>query len=304
MRRRLLIAFGSLVALRVLARGITSRRCRSRSGVGEATGYAHRGGAGNAPENTIEAFGRGVDEGVAGLEMDIHLTRDGELVVIHDGEVNRTTDGRGRVSGMDLQEIKTLDAGHRFEGEGGHPYRGRGVRVPTFCEVLERFPASLVNVEIKSDEPEAVTLLLGALRRHDAAGRTVVASADHRRMLRFRRAARRWNVAEGANCEAGVATSASLVEIAVFYLASLAGFEAFVPVSYIALQVPVEYRGIMVVTPGFLRAAHSRGLRVDVWTVDEAEEMRRLAGLGVDGIMTDRPDILARVLSKSGELGV
>lgn len=305
MRHHLLIVFGSLAALRTLARGLSDRRYRARGAVGEVAGYAHRGGAGDAPENTIAAFERGVGKGADGLEMDVHLTRDGELVVIHDGEVDRTTDGRGRVCTMDLREVRLLDAGHRFEADGGHPYRGRDVKIPTFREVLKRFPKSLVNVEIKADEPEAGISLLEALRQYDATGRTVVASVSHRKMRRFRRDAKRqaryWRAREGE--KAGVATSASLFEVLVFYLASLVGFEVFVPVSYVALQVPVEYRGITVVTPRFLRAAHSRGLRVDVWTVDEAEEMRRLAALGVDGIMTDRPDILARVLVELRESG-
>ncbi|MGI8648758.1 MAG: glycerophosphodiester phosphodiesterase [Rubrobacter sp.] len=306
MRHHLLIAFGSLAALRVLVGEISNRRYRACSGVGQVAGYAHRGGAGNAPENTLVAFELGVGKGAAGLEMDVHLTRDGELVVIHDGEVDRTTDGRGRVCTMGLREVRLLDAGHRFEADGGHPYRGRDVKIPTFCEVLKRFPKSLVNVEIKADEPEAGISLLEALRRYDATGRTVVASVSHRKMRRFRRDAKRqareWKAREGE--AAGVATSASLFEVLVFYLASLVGFEVFVPVSYVALQVPVEYRGITVVTPRFLRAAHSRGLRVDVWTVDEAEEMHRLVALGVDGIMTDRPDILARVLAERRESGV
>lgn len=278
----LLFVFG--LRRRDVARGMKHREAGVRN-------YAHRGGAANAPENTIFAFERGVEAGADGLEMDVQISGDGELFVIHDDMVDRTTNGSGVIRAMNREEIARLDAGHRFEGTAGI-----GVCIPTFREVLRRFPENFINVEIKSDSPEAVGAMLDALSECDAFDRTIVASASQGKMNRLRRESRRRVRARG---EPRVMTSATLPEIAVFSLAARLGLEALVPTPYVALQVPVEYRGITVVTRRFVRAAHSVGVRVDVWTVDEAEEMRRLERLGVDGIMTDRPDVLSEVLSQT-----
>ncbi|WP_162924611.1 glycerophosphodiester phosphodiesterase [Rubrobacter indicoceani] len=287
-RETLLFAGALLAGVVLVVRFLNARRAgkgrgRVRGG-SPVVGYAHRGGATNAPENTLVAFARGLSEGADALEMDVHLTRDGELVVIHDENVERTTEGFGRVSEMDYSDLSRLDAGYRFEGEGRYPYRGRGIRVPSFGEVLRSFPEARVNVEVKSDAAEARRRMARLIKGCGAEGRVTVASSGHRRMLRLRKEI------------PGVATSASLIEVAVFHFAARLGLEAFVPTPYVALQVPVRYRGMEVVTPGLVEAAHSRGVRVDVWTVDEEEEISRLVDLGVDGIMTDRPDLLRSVL--------
>src|SRR5918912_1660156 len=109
---------------------------------------AHRGASALAPENTIEAFRLALEAGAGGLELDVHMTRDGHVAVIHDATVDRTTSGTGSVSAMTLEELRSLDAGHNFSSDGGltHPYRGRDVRVPTLEEVLERFPGVAVNI--------------------------------------------------------------------------------------------------------------------------------------------------------------
>jgi glycerophosphoryl diester phosphodiesterase len=250
---------------------------------------AHRGASARAPENTIEAFRLAVEEGAGGLELDVHATRDGEIVVIHDATVDRTTDGSGAVAGMTLRELKGLDAGYRFSPDGARafPYRDRGITIPTLAEVYEEFPVAPVNADIKEARAGMEEAVLRVIERAGAEARTLVASNDHAVVRRFR------SVSGGR-----IPTAASRREIATFYLMSRSRLEALGRPAYEALQVPVEHRGIELVTPRFLRAAHSRGVRVDVWTINDPGEMRRLLDLGVDVVMTDRPGVLAGLLEE------
>src|SRR5215210_4254108 len=264
------------------------RKGRKRTVQGEwPVNLAHRGASALAPENTIEAFRLAVETGAGGLELDVHMSRDGHLVVIHDATVDRTTSGTGAVSEMTLDELRRLDAGHNFSPAGGstRPYRGRGVRVPTLGEVLEGFPVVAVNIEIKAGTPGIEETVLGVLREANALGRALVVSTPHSIVKRFRKVS-------GGH----VSTGASRWEIGVFYISSRFRLERLVRPAYDALQVPLRHRGIPVVTPRFVRAAHARGVRVDAWTINQADEMRRLLDLGVDVIMTDRPGTLAEVL--------
>jgi len=253
---------------------------------------AHRGASAQAPENTLEAFRLAVEEGAGGLELDVHATRDGEIVVIHDATVDRTTDGSGAVAGMTLEELRRLDAGYRFSPDGGRtfPYRGRGTRIPTLAEVYEEFPDVRVNADIKETRAGTEEAVLRVIRRAGAEARTLVASNDHAVVRRFR------TVSGGR-----IRTGASRREIAAFYLMSRSRLEALERPAYDALQVPVEHKGIKLVTPRFVGAAHSRGVRVDVWTINDPGEMRQLLDLGVDVVMTDRPGLLAGLLEERRE---
>ena len=248
---------------------------------------AYRGASALAPENTIEAFRLAAEVGAGGLELDVHMTRDGHIVVIHDATVDRTTNGTGAVSEMTLEELRRLDAGHNFSPDGGptRPYRGRGVRVPTLVEVLREFPKVAVNIEIKAGTPGIEETVLGVLREANALERALVVSTPHATVKHFRK------VSGGY-----VSTGASRWEIGVFYISSKFRLERLVRPAYDALQVPLRHRGIPVVTRRFVQAAHARGVRVDAWTINQADEMRLLLDLGVDVIMTDRPDVLAEVL--------
>ena len=250
---------------------------------------AHRGASTLAPENTMEAFRTAVEAGAGGLELDVHLTRDGHVVVIHDATVDRTTSGAGAVSEMTVDELRRLDAGHTFSPDGGptRPYQGRGVRVPTLEEVLEGFPDVAVNIDLKDGSPGIEAAVLGVLRETNAWERVLVVSTRRATVRRFRKIS-------GGH----VSTGASRWEIGVFFLFSRLRLERLVSPAYDALQVPLRHRGIPLVTPRFVRAAQARGVRVDVWTINQADEMRRLLDLGVDVIMTDRPEMLAEVLER------
>ena len=275
---------GAFVVVRALR-----RKGKARTPGRWPVNLAHRGAPARAPENTLEAFCLAVEEGAAGLELDVWTTHDGEAVVIHDATVDRTTDSSGAVAGMTLGELRRLDAGYRFSPDGGRtfPYRGRGVEIPTLAEVYEEFPDAHVNVDIKEARAGAQEAVMRVVRDAAAEARTLVASIDHAVVRRFRR------VSGGR-----IPTGASRREIAAFYLLSRARLEALARPAYDAFQVPVEHKGIKLLTPRFVGAAHSRGARVDVWTINDPGEMRRLLDLGVDGVITDRPGVLADLLEE------
>ncbi len=251
--------------------------------------FAHRGASLRAPENTLESFRLAARDGAGGLELDVHLTSDGRIAVIHDDSVNRTTDGAGFVREMTLREVQSLDAGYRFTLDGGatFPYRGRGARVPELGEVFREFPDQKVNIDIKEEQPGIEAAVLRTIEEAGAGDRVLVVSEMPDVLERFR------ELSGGR-----VATGASRREIEVFYRLSRLRLESLLRPAYAALQVPVRYGGYELVTPRLLEAAHSRGVRVDVWTIDDPIAMRRLLDLGVDVIMTNRPEVLEGVLGE------
>lgn len=255
---------------------------------------AHAGGALLWPDNTLAAFDGAARLGADVLELDVHETSDGEFVVIHDDTVDRTTDGAGPVSAMSMRELRSLDAGFRWTAEGpradgsedAFAYRGQGVSLPTLGEVLAAFDDVAVNVEIKQADVDVARRLCVYLRERDATARVMVGSFHGRPLSAFR-----------AECPE-VATSASQPEVAFFVALQKLRLSAVLTPPYDALQVPRTFSGIQVVTPQFVDAAQARGLDVHVWTVNDAEGMRELVEMGVDGIITDRPDRALAVLGR------
>ncbi|MDH3225431.1 MAG: glycerophosphodiester phosphodiesterase [Gemmatimonadota bacterium] len=247
---------------------------------------AHRGGAGLAPENTLDAFGPAVLQwGADMLEMDVRLSKDGHVVVIHDETVDRTTEGSGRVADLTLADLGSLDAGYRFEDRPGRfPFRGQGVRIPTLEEVLLAFPNMRMNVEAK--ESRVAGPLVEVVRKHRAQARVLVAAEFER----SRREVRGYEGPWGASRHHIFWTWA-------LHRLPRGGF--YTPGADI-LQVPEVWKGLRIVTPRLIEQAHLRNLPVQVWTVDDAQDMRRLLDWGVDGIQSDRPDLLASVLCDRG----
>lgn len=243
---------------------------------------AHRGGSLLAPENTLAAFRMATDTWWADmLELDVRLTSDGQVVVIHDPTVDRTTDGTGPVADFTLDEIQRLDAGYRFEdASGAHPFRGQGIVVPTLDQVLQAFPHMRINVEAK--EPEVAGPLVDVVSRHRAEQRVLIAAEFEA----ARRDARGYSGPWGASSR----------QVLLFWLLHwLPGGSPYTPRADI-LQVPERRGRLRVVTPRFLRAAHRLSIPVQVWTVNREDDMRRLLDWGVDGVQTDRPDLLSAVL--------
>jgi glycerophosphoryl diester phosphodiesterase len=151
----------------------------------------HRGAAGVAPENTLLSFERALADGAQILESDIHLSRDGIPILLHDPDVERTTEGRGEAASLELAALKRLDAGHRFEDEhGGHPYRGRGLRIPTLEEAFDAFPAARFNLEIKSADPRATRATLDLIASYERSDRTLLAAGEDPIMQGLRKALR------------------------------------------------------------------------------------------------------------------
>lgn len=248
---------------------------------------AHQGGAGLWPSNTMLAFEQAIALGVDVLELDIHSTADGVLVVMHDATVDRTTDGFGRIHDYTLAQLQQLDAAYDWPYEGeSRPYRGQGVIVPTLESLLLAFPQMRLNIEIKQAVPSIVQPFCQMLRTYEMTGRVLVASFHPDTMLEFRQA-----------CPE-VATSATESEIRPFFMLNTARLGAIYQAPAGAFQVP-EYSGnLHVVTPHFVAGAHAHNVQVHVWTVNEADDMRHLLEQGIDGIITDFPDRLLAILNE------
>lgn len=242
---------------------------------------AHRGGAHLAPENTLIAFRRALDWWHSDiLELDVQPTADGHAVVFHDETLDRTTNGSGAVAEHDLATIQRLDAGYRFTPDGSSfPFRDRDVRVSTLEEVLEAFPTTRINIEIKDG------------RAQDAVRRAVTACRAHRRVLIA--AGSRRN--RSALADLPVPVSAGSEELRPFVIQAGVGLSLYKP-GVDALQVPDRWEGRDVLSPALIRIAHSQNLAVHVWSVNDVPDMRTFLEWGVDGIITDRPDRLAKVL--------
>ncbi len=249
---------------------------------------AHQGGEQLRPSNTMAAFEHAMALEVDMLEMDIHSSRDGVLVTIHDDTVDRTTDGDGQVSELTWQQLRSLDAGYYWTDDDGatYPYRGQGIKIAGLQEIFEAFPQVPMNIEIKQADPPIAQPFCDMLRRFDRTELVLVASFSQQAMQDFR-----------SVCPE-VATSLTEDEVrGFFYRYLLWAGQTYAPPAG-AVQVP-EYRaGFHIVTKRFVRAAHQRNLQVHVWTVNDSAEMAHILDLGVDGIITDRPDLLKEVLQR------
>jgi len=254
------------------------------------TVIGHRGSAGEAPENTLPSFALALAAGAAILESDVHLTRDGVPVLIHDDVVDRTTDGSGRVADLSLAQLQALDAGCRFSDDGGRSYhfRGRGLRVPTLEAALAAFPEARFNLELKEGLPGLVERCLEVIQKAGSASRTLLTAGDDALMAQLR--------AQVARSGAPVALGASAREVGDFLRSAIA--RRAPPPGLMALQVPLEFAGGPLVTRAFVDHAHAHDLIVHVWTIDEPEQMRALLALGVDGIVSDFPARLAAVIGE------
>jgi glycerophosphoryl diester phosphodiesterase len=245
---------------------------------------AHRGGAGLAPENTLTAFGAAAKKwGADMIELDVHASKDGHCVVIHDDTVDRTTDGTGAVAAMSLAELRELDAGHRFTRDGStYPFRGGDTRISTLEEVLTALPKMRFTVEVKTGSAQAP--MFETVARLNARDRVIAAGmydADRTLFGEYR----------------GL-VSASTEGMRRFYIRYRLGLGRFLPPRADVVQVPERWEDRQVVTPDLVRTLARSGVPVHVWTVDDASAMHRLLTWGVGGIITDRPDVLGRVLNE------
>lgn len=240
--------------------------------------YAHRGASAERPENTMPAFQRAVEVGVDALEMDVHVTRDNQLIVAHDPTAARTAGAPLAWADLDVADVRRLDAGWGFvAADGTRPFAGQSIRVPTFAEVLDAFPAMRINVDLKGER--AVALMLELVRARRADDRVTLASFQLGTLVAIRR--------RGYGGE----TALSQGEVA-----SLLGLPAMLwrqlPFTGTAAQVPLNAGRIRFDRPAFIAKCHSIGLRVDFWTIDDRAQAARLLELGADGIITNDPHAL------------
>lgn len=239
--------------------------------------FGHRGASAQAPENTRQAFDLAIRSGVDVLEMDVHLSRDGVVVVHHDATVDRTTNGTGKVRTLSCHELEALDAGYRFENAAGElEFRGRGCRIPRLAEVLEAFPNTALNIEVKQRHPSMVRAVLAELE-HAGSDQVVLAAADDVIM------------AELEAARPGIPLGLSVAQCWRFWWRAMLGRA---PTDYRgrSFQVPPYQYGVLpVTTERVLAAAHAVGIEVHVWTINSAAEARHWLARGVDGIMSDDP---------------
>jgi len=252
---------------------------------------AHQGGDGVWPGDTMYAFEKAVEIGSDVLEMDAHITRDGRIVLMHDEAVDRTTDGTGLIEDLTLEELKRLDGAYDWSPEDGatFPFRGQGIQVPTLDELFEKFPRMQYVIEIKLTKNPIDRPLCDLIREYSMQDRVMVASFHDEAMKNFR-----------AVCPE-VATSASRTEVRNYVLLGKAALWGFYIPDFQTIQPPwdpEESLGIQIMTERFVRESHAKNIRVEPWTVNDPELMKLYIDWGVDGIITDRPDLMLEVLGR------
>jgi glycerophosphoryl diester phosphodiesterase len=250
--------------------------------------FAHRGASGDYPENTLPAFAAARDLGARYIELDVHMTRDGYVVVAHDDDLKRVGAAAGLIREMTLAELSRVDAAYNFTppsaGGGEFPFRGRGIRVPELAEVFDACPKQRFIVEIKQTSPSLIEGLIGVIDRAGMRRRVLVASEHQAPIDEFRAAA------------ADIPTNFPTPEVAAFLMSLPPGAPSFAPRGE-ALQIPPEYESWKMVTADTVAAAHRIGVEMHVWTIDEEAEMHAMLALGVDGIITNFPARLLKLLA-------
>jgi glycerophosphoryl diester phosphodiesterase len=258
--------------------------------------YAHRGGAALRPENTLASFDYGLSLGADGLELDVHLSRDGVVVVHHDATLERTTNARGKIAALTADELADVDAGYWFRplsasaeatadvrSPGGDdarafPCRGKGHGIPRLAKILSRYPGIPLIIELKANDPELARRVIDEVRTARAVGRVALGSFG-------------WRVLKAARqYEPRVSTGASREEVRLALYRSWIGWPIR-STSYGELQVPERSGPTRIVSRRFVAHMHRAGLPVKVWTVNEPADMRRLLDWGVDALISDRPDL-------------
>ncbi len=235
--------------------------------------FAHRGGAGDWPENTMPAFEHAVALGYRYVETDVHTTADGVLVAFHDDRLDRVTDRTGAIADLPWREVAAAVV-------------GGSERIPLLEDILGSFPQVRVNIDPKADR--AVEPLAEVILRTASVDRVCVGAFSDARLERLRTL-----VGDRLCSSLGPRGTAALI-------AASRGVPTG-QLSAACAQVPVAAKGVPITTPKLVAEAHERGMQVHVWTIDEPSEMHRLLDLGVDGIMTDRPAALRRVLEDRGQ---
>lgn len=254
---------------------------------------AHQGGNLESPDESLVAFDHAIDVGVQSLELDVHLSNDGHLIVMHDSDVSRTTNGSGVIPNLSLAEIKQLDSGYwwpmhqpksfktRIELPSTEfPYRNEGVTVPTLAEIFDRYPEHRIVIEIKQPGNEIISALGNMIDKYSRWETTLVASFYTETMVQFRKSYPQ------------ALTSGTKPEILLFYILHRLNLAQLFHSPFQVFQVPMKSGGLDVITAEFIEDAHNLGIRVQAWTINDVETVKKLVGWKIDGIITDRPELI------------
>lgn len=253
------------------------------------TNTAHRGASGEYPENTKLAFEKALEKGADVLELDVWLTKDDEVVVIHDESVDRTTDGKGKVRDFTLQELQDLDAAYNFKPEENYPFRGKNIKTPSLKEVLTKYEEEPVVIDVKKSGELIAAQLAEIIIETNSVERILISSTYSKTIQKLR------------SLLPGVSSAASENEILQFYLLSKLGIAGFLEFDFDAFFVPTHYKETPILTKPFITAAQARGIPIHVWTINEREKMIDLLDMGVQGILTDYPSILEEVIQSKAD---
>jgi len=249
---------------------------------------AHRGASATSPENTLAAFIKAIECGSDIIELDLRMTRDGHVVVIHDASVDRTTDGQGLVAELTLAQIKALDAGYAFSLDGGKtfPFRSKGITVPTLEEVLQALPEQLLMLEVKVGTTRMVRQVIATLRRLNAISRVSIELFSIKTKLA--KLMRR--------LEPELTTGHTRSELVRFVAMAKLGLSWRFRRRAFAIEMPPRRNRLAVTSKRTLRAAARKGIPMFIWTVNHENDMRRFLDWGAAGLFTDHPESLRRLV--------
>lgn len=247
---------------------------------------AHRGGSIESPENTLFAFENAVTiSPKVILEMDVHYTKDKQIVVHHDDILDRTTNATGPLKEKTLEELKKLDAAYNFKDESGNfSLRGKGVQIPTIIEVFDKYPDTRMIIEVKPDDIDLAKDLYTLAKKYDRLDKTIFAS-EHSRVVQYLR-----------SLDENILTNAAEDDVLKSIMLVSLHLESFDSMKADAYCIPEKESGIQVLSPSLLAEINKRHKKAYIWTINDTEDMKRLIKEKVHGIITDRPKALSSLL--------
>lgn len=248
---------------------------------------AHRGGAIEAPENTLVAFDAAVTiSPKVILELDIHYSSDKKIVVHHDPVLERTTNGVGKLRNLTFDELRKLDAGYNFKNEQGeYSYRGKGIQIPTLEELFAKYPDTRMIIEVKPNERDLGKDLYDLARKYNRMDKTIFAS-EHSRVVQYLR-----------SLDAEILTNAGEDEILRTLMLLNVNLPSLDSMKADAFCIPESHSGIQILSPELISELNKRHKKAYIWTVNDESDMRRLIEQKVHGIITDRPKALSTLLN-------